>query len=178
MLTVWGSETEEYRKANIDYFYGQLNLVLLGSLWKTTKKQFQCLGMSLFKARKIVMLTYQLTIPTKTSSSQHFWLAWHVPAWQQGSWVRERDTRERCETRHAWELTQVTSGWTEGMKCSIDDICWKQKTLTLLKWTWTSLGGLVKVQSLFPRSSWDLRICISKKVSHDDKVANPWMNFE
>ena len=43
--------------------------------------------MSLFKARKIVMLIYQLTIPTKTSSSQHFWLAWHVPAWQQGSWV-------------------------------------------------------------------------------------------
>ena len=32
MLRVWGSEIEEDRKANMDYFYGQLNLVLLGTL--------------------------------------------------------------------------------------------------------------------------------------------------
>ena len=42
------------------------------------------------------MLIHQLTIPTKTSSSQHFWLAWHVPAWQQGSWVRESHQGKMC----------------------------------------------------------------------------------
>lgn len=135
MLTVWGSETEEYRKANIDYFYGQLELSTPGFTLKNNNNS------NVLECPYLKPENCDAHIPTHHSHKDIKFLAilWlpAVPLVSRGS-GSERDTRERCEARHAWELTQVTQGGLKDENGRKHD---SQQNFTLFKVDTEHLGG-------------------------------------